>query len=232
MILIRQLVNDFLGLLFPYLCNGCGTQLYHGEKEICTKCRYDLPFTDFQNYAANPVAKLFWGRIPCNGAMAMLYFRKGSKVQHLIHRLKYKDQTQTGIELGKLLGERLLSSPTYQTTSLIIPVPLHPKKQKSRGYNQSEYIARGIAEIMQVPVSTTHLIRQHHTSTQTKKGRYDRFENMQSVFTILNPGQLENQHILLVDDVITTGSTLEASGITLLATPIKQLSIAALAYSE
>jgi len=232
MILIRQLANDFLGLLFPHLCNSCGTQLFYGEKEICTKCRYDLPFTDFQNYAANPVAKLFWGRIPCNGAMAMLYFRKASKVQHLIHRLKYKYQTETGIELGKLLGERLLASPIYQTTSLIIPVPLHPKKQKSRGYNQSEYIAKGIAEIMQVPVSTMHLIRQYHTSTQTKKGRYNRFENMQSVFKILNAEQLENQHVLLVDDVITTGSTLEACGMALLETPIKQLSIAALAYSE
>lgn len=232
MILIRQLANDFIGLLFPDLCNGCGIQLFHGEKEICTKCRYDLPFTDFHNYAANSVAKLFWGRIPCNGAMAMLYFKKGSKVQHLIHRLKYKDQTETGIVLGRLLGERLLSSPAYQTTSLIIPVPLHPKKQKSRGYNQSEYIAKGIAEIMQVPLNTTHLIRQQHTSTQTKKGRYDRFENMQSVFKILNPEQLVNQHVLLVDDVITTGSTIEACGIALLATPIKQLSIAALAYSE
>ena len=232
MILIRQMVNDFLGLLFPHLCNSCGTQLFYGEKEICTKCRYDLPFTDFQHYAANPVAKLFWGRIPCNGAMAMLYFRKASKVQRLIHRLKYKDQTETGRELGKLLGERLLASTIYQTTSLIIPVPLHPKKQKSRGYNQSEYIAKGIAEIMQVPVSTMHLIRQYHTSTQTKKGRYNRFENMQSVFKILNAEQLENQHVLLVDDVITTGSTLEACGIALLATPIKQLSIAALAYSE
>ena len=232
MILIRQLANDFLGLLFPHLCNGCGTSLFHGEKEICTKCRYDLPFTDFHNYTANSVAKLFWGRIACNGAMAMLYFRKGSKVQHLIHRLKYKDQTETGIELGKLLGEQLLSSPTYQTISLIIPVPLHPKKQKSRGYNQSEYIAKGIAEIMQVSVSTTHLVRQHHTSTQTKKSRYNRFENMQSVFKILNPEQLESQHVLLVDDVITTGSTLEACGIALLAAPIKQLSIAALAYSE
>lgn len=230
--IVRQLAADLIGLLYPNLCNGCGTPLVQGEKHICIRCLHDLPYTDFQDFGDNQVHKLFWGRLACDHAMAMFYFRKASKVQNLIHRLKYKNQTELGIMLGRMMGRRLSASAAYRDADLIIPVPLHPKKEKSRGYNQSKCIADGIAEIMGIPVSTTQLIRQKETATQTKKSRYDRFENMKYVFKVSDPESIKNKHILLVDDVITTGSTLEAAGMVLLKSNVSKLSIAAVAFAE
>lgn len=232
MLNLKQLLGDFISILFPDCCNACGTELYHGEKLICTHCLFDLPYTDFHIYQDNPVAKLFWGRVYCNQAMAMLYFRKGTRVQKLIHHLKYKGRTDLGLALGKLLGERLSSSTTYPLAQLIIPVPLHPKKEKSRGYNQCKCIADGISASLHIPVLTTALIRQVQTTSQTKKSRYNRFENMKAVFHIADPAALKGKHIMLVDDVITTGATLEACAQVLLASGISKLSIVALAFTE
>ena len=232
MIAINRLATDVISLLFPELCNACGTHLYYGEKEICIKCLRDLPFTDFHLYADNPVAKQLWGRLPNTNAMAMLYFRKGTKVQNLMHSLKYKDKTEVGVKLGNLLGEKLKNSNDYKGIDLIIPVPLHSSKERSRGYNQSKCIADGIAEALEIEVSSTHLLRAKSTETQTKKSRYTRFENMQSVFDVKQKEELENLHILLVDDVITTGATLEACGNALLNIGVKKLSIAAVAFAE
>lgn len=232
MLQISRLATDLIGLLFPELCHACGTHLYYGEQEICTKCLYDLPYTDYHIFPENRVAKQLWGRLPFNAAMAMLYFKKGTKVQNLIHSLKYKDQIEVGVKLGYLLGERLKLSKQYAGIDLIVPVPLHQKKEKLRGYNQSKFIADGIAAALQVEVSTTHLIRNKSTESQTKKSRYTRYENMETVFQINEPLALKDKHILLVDDVITTGATLEACGISLLNCKIKKLSMAALAFAE
>ena len=232
MIAVKRLANDVISLLFPELCNACGTNLYHGEMEICTKCIYDLPYTDYHLYPDNLVAKQLWGRFNCNAAMAMLYFRKGTKVQNLMHSLKYKSQTEVGVKLGNLLGERLKLSNQYSNIDLIIPVPLHPKKERLRGYNQSEYIAKGIADVLKVPVSINNLLRNKITDSQTKKARYTRYENMQAVFNIKHLEQLQKLHVLLVDDVITTGATIEACSNVLLGARIEKLSIAAIAFTE
>lgn len=232
MIAIKRLAEDTINLLFPLLCNACGTHLHYGEKEICSHCLYDLPYTDFHLYPDNPVAKQFWSRIPFNAAMAMLYFKKGNKVQQLVHGLKYKGKTETGRLLGHLLGQKLLQNPAYAGISAIVPVPLHARKEKQRGYNQSLFIAKGIAEVLDVPVKNANLLRQKATSSQTKKSRYTRHENMESVFEVRHPEELKDGHILLVDDVITTGSTLEACGQTLLNIGVKKLSIATLAFAE
>lgn len=232
MVAVKHLVSDVMELLFPELCNACGTNLYYGEKEICIQCLRDLPFTDFHLHTQNVVAKQLWGRLPDTNAMAMLYFRKGTKVQNLMHSLKYKGKTDVGIKLGSMIGERLKSSNNYNNIDLIIPVPLHLSKERFRGYNQSKTIADGIAEILEVAVSTSHLLREKPTETQTKKSRYTRYENMQSVFNVINFEELKNLHILLVDDVITTGATLEACGNALLNVGIKKLSIAAIAFAE
>jgi ComF family protein len=232
MLQFNRIATDIIALLFPELCNACGTHLYYGEKEICTKCLYDLPYTDYHLHAENRVAKQLWGRLPCNAAMAMLYFKKGTKVQNLIHSLKYKDQVEVGIRLGNLLGERLKLSNQYAGIDLVIPVPLHQKKERLRGYNQSKYIADGVAEALQISVSTSHLLRDKSTESQTKKARYTRYENMQAVFNINNPQDLKGKHILLVDDVITTGATLEACGTSLLNSGVQKLSIAAVAFAE
>jgi len=232
MLQISRIATDLVGLLFPELCQACGTHLYYGEQQICTKCLYDLPYTDYHIFAENRVAKQLWGRLPCNAAMAMLYFKKGTKVQHLIHSLKYKDQVDVGFRLGNLLGERLKLSEQYKAIDLVIPVPLHQKKERLRGYNQSKYIAYGIADALKVEVDSTHLVRNKSTESQTKKSRYTRYENMEAVFQVNNPLLLKDKHILLVDDVITTGATLEACGLSLLSSGIKTLSVAALAFAE
>ena len=232
MLSFTRYIRDFLALVFPNLCRACAGALVEGEKHICTTCLYDLPFTDFHLYPDNIVARLFWGRLSCHAAMAMLYFRKGSKVQSLIHQLKYQHQEELGIILGKLLGERLLLSTAYNEADLIIPVPLHPRKERFRGYNQSRKIADGIALIMEKPVSTKFLIRIRQTGTQTRKNRYRRFENMKSVFVVPHPETLTGKHVLLIDDVITTGATLEACASVLLEAGVSRVSIAALAFAE
>ena len=232
MFALKRYTEDLINLLFPELCNGCGKLLYHGEKDICTKCLFDLPYTDFHLYQDNPVAKQLWGRISVNAAMAMLYFKKATKVQNLIHGLKYDGKTEIGITLGKLLAKKLIESEFYADIDLVIPVPLHQKKMRTRGYNQSEYIATGLAEELDISVSTKYLLRDKSTESQTKKARYTRYENMQDVFSVIKAEELAEKHILLVDDVVTTGATLEACGNILLNNGIKKLSIAAVAFAE
>jgi len=232
MLSIKQWGSDLVGLLFPNLCNACGTPLLHNENLICIKCLYDLPFTDYHLHAENRVAKQLWGRLSLNAAMAMLYFRKGAKVQNLIHNLKYNGKTDVGILLGNLLGERLKTSPLYQDVDLIIPVPLHNRKLRQRGYNQSTFIAEGIAEKMEIPFNETQLTRSIATDSQTRKSRYNRYENMKAVFKINNPDGILGKHILLIDDVITTGATLEACANELLNNGATKVSIAALAFAE
>lgn len=230
MSLIQQIFTDLLQLLFPRNCNACGTALFYGEKTICIKCLHDLPFTDFHLYNDHPAAKLFWGRIRVHQVTALLYFKKGNRVQQLIHQLKYKGQTDVGFLLGKRIGENIIRS--GQKPDLIIPIPLHPKKERSRGYNQSQSIAEGIACILQIPIQTKLLTRKINTATQTKKSRFNRFENIKDAFELHKTQDLQHKHILLVDDILTTGATFEACGKLLLDNGLNKLSIATLAYAE
>ncbi|WP_316840627.1 ComF family protein [Pedobacter gandavensis] len=223
-------IPDLLHLLFPAACFGCALPLISGEADICSSCLYSLPYTDHHLDPNNLVARQFWGRLPCHAAMAMLFFKKEGTVQQLIHHLKYSNQANLGIRLGILLGERLQSSPYFQGIDLLIPVPLHKKRLARRGYNQSEAIAQGIAEVINVPVSNRHLFRTSATDSQTHKGRLLRFENMSTAFAVQHPEELANKHLLLIDDVLTTGATIEACGISLLQAMPEKISIATLAY--
>ncbi|WP_443945529.1 ComF family protein [Pedobacter sp. AW1-32] len=177
------------------------------------------------------MAKQFWGRISLESAMAMLYFRKATRVQNLIHNLKYNGKIEIGFYLGSLLGERLKDNPNYKDINFIIPVPLHPKKLKKRGYNQCSHIAKGLSEIIQKPIIEDVLFRKEKRESQTTKNRYNRYENMQMVFNVASFDKLQNQHVLLIDDIITTGATLEACAKVLLEHGAK-VSIAALAFAE
>jgi ComF family protein len=230
-VLIR-LATDLLNLLFPRLCNACGQNLVLGERNICISCLHDLPFTDYHLHADNRAAKQLWGRLPCNAVMAMLYFKKGSRVQRLLHRLKYNGQIELGIELGQLLGRRLCEANSFSGIDIIIPVPLHKRRERLRGYNQSKCIADGIAEHLGIPVLTKVLIKPLSTASQTRKGRFSRYENLKSVFQVIDVQSIRDKHVLLVDDVITTGATLEACGLVLLAAGISNLSIAAVAFTD
>src|SRR6185312_16159473 len=217
---------DFVSLLFPELCAACRESLVANEQLICTACRYGLPFTNFHLQPDNIVAQQFWGKIQLQGAYSLYYFSKGGKVQNLMHQFKYRGMKQIGNLLGNIAGGQLAQNEVFNTVDLIVPVPLHRKRLQQRGYNQSAHFAEGLAEKLNAAVEINNLVRTTITETQTHKSRFARFENMQDVFTIENPERLKNKHVLLVDDVITTGSTLEACGTQLLKIEGLKLSIA------
>ena len=208
---------------------SCGKSLFKYENCICTFCLYHLPKTNFHKEEDNFVSRLFWGKALLHSATSMYYFNKGGKVQHLIHQLKYKERKEIGIYLGSLYGKELIKAPLFNTADYIIPVPMHPKKEKIRGYNQSEMFANGLALSMKIPVDTKTLIKSSKTETQTKKSRFNRWENVKEVFELNDYNHLINKHILLVDDVITTGSTIESCIINLLKIPGAKISVASMA---
>ena len=223
------MLNDFLSLIFPKVCAACGKSLFKTEESICTYCLYHLPKTNFHLYGDNPVVKLFWGRTGIHSASSLYSFSKGSKVQHLIHQLKYRGKKEIGNTLGKHYGKELKMSPLFSTANVVIPVPLHIQKLKKRGYNQSETFAQGIAEAMNAESSSEILIRTFSSETQTKKSRFARWKNVEEIFKVTAPEKLEGKHVLLVDDVITTGSTLEACANKILEVPNVKVSVATIA---
>lgn len=225
-------ISDFISLLFPQLCSACGESLVANEKLICTDCMYNLPFTNFHLQADNIVAQQFWGKINLQGAYSLYYFAKGGKVQSLMHHFKYKGMHQIGNLLGNIAGGQLAKNDTFSSVDFIIPVPLHKSRLKQRGYNQSACFAEGLAEKLNGSVEVNNLVRIRATETQTHRSRFARFENMQEVFMVIDPAKLVDKHVLLVDDVVTTGSTLEACGIQLLKIAGLKLSIATIAYAE
>jgi ComF family protein len=225
-------VDDLLGLFFPDLCVTCGERLLSHEKYVCLNCWHDLPQTHFHFKPENKVAQLFWGRVQIENATSFFTYKKGSRYQQLIHFIKYKGLKELGFETGRRFGFELNESETFRSVDWIIPVPLHPKKQKRRGYNQSEWIARGMADSMQKQVSSDNLLRRIYTSTQTRKNRFERWQNVEGIFEVIRPGEFENKHILLVDDVVTTGSTLEACAFQLLKIENTKVSIATLAFAD
>ncbi|MBC8320202.1 MAG: ComF family protein [Bacteroidetes bacterium] len=225
-------ITDFLNLFFPNNCQACGKPLVRKENIICLSCLYKLPKTNFHFHINNPISRIFWGRANIHAATSFLFFNKGGNVQNLIHQLKYRGNTETGRHLGELLGKDLKKSNLFNNIDLIIPVPLHPKKLHKRGFNQSEVIAEGIGYAMDVPVNADELQRTEHTETQTKKTRYTRWENVKGKFRVVNPENLAGKNILLIDDVLTTGATLESCAQTLLEVPKTIVSIATLAYAQ
>ncbi len=197
-------------LLFPRLCVVCGNRLIEQEQLICLYCLHHIPRTNFHLESENPVAKLFYGRVQIEQATSFFYFSKGSKYQTLLHSLKYKGMKELGAEIGKHFAIDLRQSPHFASIDLVCPVPLHPSKEKKRGYNQSWWIASGIATQMQKKLSDADLKRITATETQTRKSRFARWQNVEGIFHLANPEKFAGKHVLLVDDVVTTGATLEA----------------------
>ncbi|MEA3445078.1 MAG: phosphoribosyltransferase family protein [Bacteroidota bacterium] len=226
---ISFLLYDLLHLVYPKICVACGENLLSHEDHICTSCLFNLPKTNYHQTNENPIAQLFWGRVKIFRACSYFFFNKGSKFQKLIHKLKYEGKKEIGYELGLHFGSDLASSEDFSSVDIIIPVPLHESKEKLRGYNQSTWIAQGISASMDKPVDSENLKRLKANETQTKKSRFERWENVKSVFQVLDTKAFENKHILLVDDVVTTGSTLEACAQELARINNIKISIATLA---
>ena len=206
---VLSYTRDFLSLFYPDTCAACSRALNSGEKQICSTCLWRMPKTNFHQQKDNPVLRKFWGKVNVEAAASFVFFDKGERIQHILHSLKYEGNTALGIFLGELYGSQLKQEALFAGCQAIIPVPLHPKKIKARGYNQSNLIAEGLSKAMGIPFYTDLLERTIATSTQTKKSRYARFENVENVFR-LKGKNVSEKHFLLVDDVITTGSTLES----------------------
>lgn len=217
-------------LFYPCICIGCGSDVIDNGNFLCLQCIHDLPKTHFHLHANNPLEKIFWGRIPVTSAMSEVYFSKESIIQNMIHEFKYRGNKNAGRYFGNLMGKSLINCNRIKV-DMIIPLPLFEKKEKMRGYNQAEILCDGISEIINKPVIKKNVIRKVFTDTQTKKHRTERWKNVENTFHVTNSQQLEGKHILLVDDVVTTGATLEACGSEILKTNNTLLSIATFAIA-
>jgi ComF family protein len=220
--------GDFISLFYPNYCLACSTSLFKGEEVVCTRCILEMPQTNYHLDPANSLMKRFGGRLPVDMICALFRFTKNGRIQHLLHQLKYKNHPEIGVLLGELYGTKL--APTLQKTiDLILPVPLHPSRLRRRGYNQSGKFAEGLSTILSVPYSDELICRKIKTLTQTRKSKLQRWENVEDVFAIQAPQEIVGRHILLVDDVITTGATIEACGQMLFDGGCNSLSIACIA---
>ncbi len=219
-------------LFYPHVCTGCGSDIIEQENLLCLKCVNTLPHTNFAMHANNAVEKIFWGRVPLTAATSEFYFAKGTVVQHLIHEFKYKGNKDVGTYLGAMMGSSILSTNRFKKIDALIPLPLYADKEHKRGVNQAKILCEGMSEVMNVPVITNNVVRKRFTQTQTKKHREERWQNVEGSFKVDAIEQLKDKHVLLVDDVITTGATLEACGKEILNIDNVQLSVATLAYAS
>lgn len=223
-------LRDFIQLLYPQVCAACGNKLLQVEEGICTSCLVNLPKTQFHLQKFNPLRKILKGRLEVENIVSLYYFHKHSKVQNLLHAIKYQNAQTAAIVVGEWYGYDLQKNLQFKEIDTIVPVPLHPEKLKKRGYNQSALFAEGIQKAMPCAhLSTEDLIRTVHNESQTKKSRIARIENIENVFALNNPESFKNKNVLLVDDVITTGATIEACGKLLRNAHVNQLMIATIA---
>ena len=210
-----KILNHLINLFYPRVCPACGNLLIQGEETVCLSCRYLLPKTHYENNPENPLAQTFGGQVDFHAVTAEYFFSKTGKVQHLLHQLKYQGNKDAGYFLGQQLGESIKNAELFQGIDYLVPIPLHPKKEHLRGYNQSFVIAQGIEEKTKIAIARDCLVRKVFTSTQTKKSREERWDNVKDIFEIQNKDKYKGKHLLLIDDVLTTGATLLAAGKTL-----------------
>jgi ComF family protein len=226
---IERLIDHFI---FAAVCPGCGEALPKKESPmVCLHCQQELPATGFFSINENALEKKFWGRVPLQAVGCLYYFTKESIIQRIMHLLKYQNQPNLGVQLGTLMGKQMQASRRFANIDGIVPLPLNEKRQFKRGYNQAAMIANGIAEVLQIPVLSNIIVRGNYTSTQTQKSKAERWQNMQGVFQLASTQSAQNKHLLLVDDIVTTGSTLEACSRELLKIDGLSLSIATAAYT-
>lgn len=230
MLLLNDISSSLKHLFFPHVCKSCYAEIAQHDQYLCARCLAELPFTGFSDINENPVEKIFFGRVPVEAATSLLFFTPASIVQKLIHQIKYKGQQQLAVYLGKMMGREVLASSRFSCLDLVVPLPLYKIREKQRGYNQAALLARGISDVTGIPMSEKAMKRVRASSTQTRKTRADRWQNVDGLFSV-NGGLGENRNILLVDDVITTGATLDACASSLLQVKDTSVSIITLAYA-
>lgn len=207
---IRFSAYSIFYFFYPKLCLACNYAAPPIDQWLCLSCKLKLPKTNFHLSKDNPFTERFWGKVKIEAGAAFYFFKKGGRTQALIHNLKYKQRSQIGVILGNIYGKELLKSPHFKDIEIIVPVPLHWKRLRKRGYNQSDVFAEGLSETMGIPWIKDGLCRNENSESQTKKSKISRLENVMRVFEIKNRKKLEGKHVLLVDDVLTSGATLEA----------------------
>lgn len=231
MTILSPFRDSLLHLFFPHVCPGCGSDALSSGSLLCLSCLEDLPDTGFHPCPDNPVEKLFWGRLPLVAATAQFYFTKGTLVQRLLHECKYRNNRRLCFFLGQRMGQALLQSHRFASVEALVPLPLHRGRLRRRGYNQTELLCEGMGSVLRQPVLTDLVYRTGNTESQTRKSRVQRWKNVEDRFALGNTGAAEGKHLLLVDDAVTTGATLEACGRCLLSLAGTRLSIAALCLS-
>jgi ComF family protein len=229
---MRNILNDLLCLFYPNLCLLCKRPLIVNEKYLCLYCLCDLPKTNYHVNKTNPAADLFAGYAQVSDVTAFLFFERKGVTQRLIHALKYKGNYGLAEYLGRMAALDLKKESVYASVDAIIPIPLHPKKERQRGYNQSEHIAKGIASVYACEINNLLIQRITHTVSQTRKTAYERHLNVEKIFQLTDPETLHGKHILLIDDVITTGATISSCIDTLISVPEIKISIFALAIAR
>lgn len=223
---MKSILNHLIELLFPRLCQGCGQKLLSDEEYVCVECLIKLPRTNYSFIRENPLEQLFSGRILFQRIASFSYFAKDGVLQNLVHQLKYDNQPELGVFLGRLAYREMECSGFFQGIDYLLPVPLHPKKLKLRGYNQSFQLAKGISAESGIAIDTESLQRIVNNPSQTTKSRMERWENVSGIFEMTPVAvKLKHKHVLLVDDILTTGSTLEASAKALLQTKGTKISV-------
>lgn len=226
-----QLFKDIFYLFFPEVCLSCKLHLNNNESLICTLCRHDLPQTGFTINPENLIEKTFYGRVPLHAATSIFYFHKSGKIQQIIHQLKYKNQQEIGTLFGNWLGEEMKQSNRFNNIDYIVSVPLHKKRRKERGYNQLTKFGEVLSKKLNVQFCEDKLLKITATETQTHKGRIDRWKNVQHLFKLSDTSFFENKHVLLIDDVVTTGATIESCANQLLKTENIKISVAVIAFT-
>lgn len=228
--ILKDYLNGLLHLFYPQICFGCGTDELDQSKPLCNACIKALPYTDFFSIEENPVEKIFWGRVQVQSAGALLFFTKDSLVQTLMAQLKYHHNKKVGILFGQLIGEAIITESKFKNVDLLVPIPIRKTKLNARGYNQSHVICKGIEQICTIPIGD-YLKKKRSTSTQTKKDRNSRLQSIPDLFTLTRPEKLKGMHVMIVDDVLTTGATLEAAVHCLSTAEPASISIAVAAYT-
>ena len=228
--ILKDYLNGLLHLFYPQICFGCGSDTLDQSMPLCNACIKGLPYTEFFSIEENPVEKIFWGRVQVQSAGALLFFTKDSLVQTLMVQLKYHHNKKVGILFGELIGAAIITASSFKTIDLLVPIPIRKTKLNTRGYNQSQVICMGIEQVCKIPIGN-YLSKKRSTSTQTKKDRNSRLQSIPDLFTLTHPEKLKGKHVLIVDDVLTTGATIEAAVHCLRTAQPASISIAVAAYT-
>jgi len=226
-----RLLSELLRLIYPPFCVHCDDLLVGDERHLCTVCASQIAWATPGTNPGNLLESRLAGRIPFEAAAVLMIFRQKSVVQTIIHEIKYHGNLPLAYQFGRMLGEELAASGRFADIDLIVPVPLHRRRRRERGYNQSEEICRALAQVLNRPVAAHNLVRRRYTHTQTHKNRLDRYDNMQGVFAVRRPARFEGRHLLLVDDIVTTGATTEACFAALQHIPGLRISVASIAVT-